>query len=534
MSTIAGRCTAALLTLGVIAACGRPRVETSPSVYGILGGNAGLSPAITADELRRDLVVFASDSFGGRATGTPYADKAARFLTTRLQTLGVEAAGDSGYLQRVPLKRNTLAASELRVSGGPAPRALTLGTDLLILASLGGPGALPRLTADAELVFAGYGIQDSTVHRADFTGLDVAGKTVVVITGAPPNADSLMRAKYGSIQNTFMRIGGVMQRQPAAIILLVHDTTFTVAQPQFARPQFELLGDKPAASPNPTRALPMVALARLTNGSPFLPSDWATNDKSRVMPGSRFVARLSERIDTAVTHNVVGVIRGSDPARRNTYVAYGAHYDHVGTSEPTAESRDTVNNGADDDGSGSVALLAIARAWMQGPKPARSALFVWHVGEELGLFGSAWFTAHPTVPIDSIVAQINADMIGRNHADSLYVVGPGAAPNGQSRGLGAVLDSVNAREGKPFVFNREWDTTTHPERIYYRSDHFNYASKGIPIVFLTTGLHPQYHQVTDEAALIDYGKLSRIGMLMYNVGIALAKRETRPKTPTIQ
>lgn len=273
----------------------------------------------------------------------------------------------------------------------------------------------------------------------------------------------------------------------------------------------------------------MVAIARLAPDSPFLPSDWTTNDGSRAMPGARFVARLSERTDTVVTHNVVGTVPGSDPARRNTYVAFGAHYDHVGIGEPTGANRDSVNNGADDDGSGSVALLAIARAWMRGPKPPRSALFVWHIGEELGLFGSAWFTEHPTVPIDSIVAQLNADMIGRNHPDTLYVVGPGAAPNGQSKALGAVLDSVNAREAKPFVFNREWDTVTHPERIYYRSDHYNYAAKGIPIVFLTTGLHPQYHQVTDEPSLIDYAKLARVSTLIYDAGIALAKRGARPK-----
>ncbi|HEV8363355.1 MAG TPA: M28 family peptidase [Gemmatimonadaceae bacterium] len=532
MSTIARHSTTVLLALGAVAACGRPRVETAPNVYGVVGGAANSPAVITADELRRDLYVFASDSFGGRLTGTPYAAKAARFLTARLQALGVEAAGDSGYLQRVPLKRNTLIASELSVSGGQAPGKLALGTDLLFLSSFGA-GALPRLSADGELAFAGYGIQDSTVHRMDFTGLDVAGKTVVLVAGAPPNADSLMRAKYGNIQNVFMRIGAVIQRQPAAIILLVHDTTFVVAQPQFARPQFESI-DGAQATAYPVRNYPIVMIGRLSPGSPFLPSDWTTNDKSRQMPGTRFVARLSERSDTVMTHNVVGIVRGSDPARRNTYVAYGAHYDHIGIGEPAGANRDSINNGADDDGSGSVALLAIARAWAQGPKPPRSALFVWHIGEELGLFGSAWFTQHPTVPIDSIVAQVNADMIGRNHPDSLYVVGPGAAPNGQSRGLGAVLDSVNAHEPKPFVFNREWDTTTHPERIYYRSDHYNYAAKGIPIVFLTTGLHPQYHQVTDEAALIDYAKLSRIGMLMYDVGIELAKRQARPKTMPIQ
>jgi Zn-dependent M28 family amino/carboxypeptidase len=273
----------------------------------------------------------------------------------------------------------------------------------------------------------------------------------------------------------------------------------------------------------------MVAIARLSDGSPFVPPDWPANDRSRVLAGSRFVARVSENNDTVVTHNVIGIVRGSDPARGRTFVAYGAHYDHVGTRPPTNDSRDTVFNGADDDGSGSVALLAVARAWAQGNKPPRSALFVWHIGEELGLFGSAWFTAHPTVPLDSIVAQINADMVGRNHPDSIYIVGPGAAPNGQSRVLGQVVDSVNAAQVRPFGISREWDTLTHPERIYYRSDHFNYASKGIPIVFLTTGLHPQYHQVSDEATLIDYAKLALVSQLMYSAGIALGIRPTRPR-----
>lgn len=526
MSAIARR-SAILLGLNALSACASRRAEVPPAA------TLAAAATITAVELRRDLFVFASDSFGGRLTGTPYAAKAARFLVTRLQALGVEPAGDSGYFQRVPLKRNAMTALELSVSGGPAPQRLALGTDLLFLGSFG-PGALPRLSAEGELAFAGYGIQDSTVHRMDFTGLDMSGKTVVIIAGAPPNADSLMRAKYGSIQNVFLRIGAVIQRQPAAVILLVHDTTFTVAQPQFARPQLELLDGAQGSVANPARAFPMVMIGRLGAGSPFLPLDWATNDKSRPMPGTRFVAHLSERADTVVTHNVVGIVRGSDPTRLNTYVAYGAHYDHIGIGEPAGANRDSINNGADDDGSGSVALLAIARAWVQGPKPPRSALFVWHIGEELGLFGSAWFTRHPPVPIDSIVAQINADMIGRNHPDSLYVVGPGAAPNGQSKVLGAVLDSVNARESKPFVFEREWDTMTHPERIYYRSDHYNYAAKGIPIVFLTSGLHPQYHQVTDEPALIDYDKLARVGMLMYDLGIELAKRPGRPRPQPVQ
>ncbi len=519
MQALATRFPIALLAAVAISACGPRQVELASTPSG---------PAITADELWRDLTVFAADSFGGRATATAYAAKAARFLVARLQSLGVEPAGDSGYLQRVPLKRNRMTATELGVATSTALKRLSLGTDLLVLGSLG--GALPRLSADAEIAFASYGIQDTTVRRSDLAGLDAAGKTLVVVAGAPPNADSLTRARYGSIQTAFTRLGSLLQRQPAAIVLLVPDSVFEQARGQFSEQQLELASEDGSAPANRARLFPMVAIGRLTNGSPFLPSDWPTNDRSRMLTGSRFTAQLSETVDTVITHNVIGVVRGSDPARRNTYVAYGAHYDHVGTRVATADNRDTVFNGADDDGSGSVALLAIARAWAQGPKPPRSAVFVWHIGEELGLFGSAWFTAHPTVPIDSIVAQINADMIGRNSPDSVYIVGPGAAPNGQSRVLGRVVDSVNALQAKPFVFNRDWDTTTHPERIYYRSDHFSYATKGIPIVFLTSGLHPQYHQVTDEVSLIEFTKLSRVATLMHGVGVALAKRATRPKS----
>src|SRR5664279_5072473 len=157
--------------------------------------------------------------------------------------------------------------------------------------------------------------------------------------------------------------------------------------------------------------------------------------------------------------------RGGDAALRGTYVAFGAHLDHIGIQPP--EDGDSIANGADDDGTGSVALLAIARAAVaQRPPPRRSMLFVWHTGEELGLFGSEWFTSHPTVPIDSIVAQLNADMIGRNSRNSLYLVGPYAAPNHQSAVLGAIADSVNRSLKDPFTIDREWDSPTHPCLLY--------------------------------------------------------------------
>jgi hypothetical protein len=315
---------------------------------------------ITAEGLRRDLFVFASDSFRGRETGTPDAERAAGFLATRLASLGLEPAGDGGsYLQAVPLARRVVVP----MTGGDGR---------------GGPG------------------------------------------------------------------------------------------------------------------------------------------------------RAEMRIEHFTAHNVVAVVRGRDPTLRESYVAYGAHYDHIGVQPP--EAGDSIANGADDDGSGSVSLLALAEAFATAPeRPRRSILFVWHVGEEQGLFGSSYFTDHPTVPLDSIVAQLNADMIGRNAPDSLYIVGPAAAPNGQSRVLGQIVDSVNRALPRPFLINREWDSPTHPEQIYYRSDHYNYARRGVPIVFFTSGLHADYHRVTDEPAKIDYDKLARVDRLLYEVGRAVADRPTRPR-----
>ena len=240
--------------------------------------------------------------------------------------------------------------------------------------------------------------------------------------------------------------------------------------------------------------------------------------------GRKFTARV-EQVKTPITDTTPPWC-GSD-CRSQPYVV-SAHYDHVGILNPV--KGDSIANGADDDGSGSVSLLAIARVMQQAPvKPKRSVLFVWHVGEEKGLLGSSWFTEHPTVPIDSIVAQLNADMIGRNADTLLYVVGTLEPPNNQSKRLRAILDSVNAAFPTPFRLNREWDSATHPEHIYERSDHFNYARKGIPIVFVTTGLHDDYHKVSDEPRKIDFAKLARVTRLMAELGRAVANSPRRPR-----
>ncbi len=284
--------------------------------------------------------------------------------------------------------------------------------------------------------------------------------------------------------------------------------------------------------------------------------------------------------------NVVAVLRGRDPTLRGEYVAFGAHNDHIGIRngapvdhdslhmynaaryaivgmfsnrggpQPSQAQQDSVrdihidlaawrrthpvrldsiSNGADDDGSGTVTELEIAQAFAglsPAQRPKRSLLFVWHVGEENGLWGSEYFTDHPTVPRDSIVTQLNMDMVGRGDKRDLPAGGPTylqlVGSHRLSTELGDLVEHVNASEKMPFHFDYQFDADGHPERIYCRSDHYNYARYGIPIVFFTTGLHGDYHQVTDEPQYIDYAHMARVGQLVYDAGMTVANLDHRP------
>ena len=485
---------------------------------------------ITDDELRRDLFVFASDSFRGREAGTPGERRAVNFLAERLRQLGVEPAGDSGYMQRVPLFRQIFGPQTgFRVMGSSGTTSIPVGRGLMPLLQLG-PGAEPRLSARGDLVFAGYGVALPNLGRNDLANLDVTGKVVVVVNGAPPGADSAQQALLVSQQALGQRLQQFAAMQPAAIILLLTGEFGREFEETYVPSLMAQMSPTPMnATPDSARHLPMILLGRLPTGaSPLLPAGWPNDDRAQPLTGRRFEGTVQLVQDTVSTFNVIGRIPGSDRSLAGSYVAFGAHLDHIGIQPAT--NGDSIANGADDDGSGSIGLLAVARMIQQMPtRPRRSTLLIWHTAEEKGLFGSAHFVANPTVPVDSIVAMINADMIGRNHADSLYIVGPAAAPDNQSRVLGAIVDSVNAALPRPFAFNREWDDPAHPEQIYYRSDHYNYATRGVPVVFFTSGLHEDYHKVSDEPAKIDFAKMRRVAELFVEVGRAVGDRRARPR-----
>ncbi len=488
------------------------------------------SSDITAAELRHDLTAFAHDSMRGRATGTEDATRAAAFLAERVRRLGLEPAGDSLYVQRVPLQRESFTeTSRITVMDGARVTVLAIGEDVVPVINLG-PGVPPtKRRADGALVFVGYGSVTAKPRRDDFAGLDLEGKVVVVVNGAPAGADSASRATMEAETAISNRLALILPQRPAAVVVLLTgagDALFKQLAPSLVR---GVSARSPAADvADADRPLPMILFGVARAGSPLLPARWPSDDRAQVLTGRRLTARVEQVRTPFTAYNVVGVLRGSDPLLSRTYVALGAHYDHIGIVTPVRG--DSIANGADDDGSGSVALLAIARTMQRAPvRPKRSTLFVWHTGEENGLLGSGYFTDRPTVPIDSIVAQLNADMIGRNAAPLLYTVGPLSAPNNLSRRLGAMVDSVNAAQATPFAINREFDSPTHPEHIFERSDHFSYARKGIPIVFFTTGMHEDYHAVSDDASKIDYEKMARVARLMRDVATAVGNSAKRPR-----
>ncbi len=301
----------------------------------------------------------------------------------------------------------------------------------------------------------------------------------------------------------------------------------------------------------------------------------------------RLVAAEKQSEHPEYARNVVAILRGSDPTLAKEFVAIGAHNDHLGISGRGAVDHDSVeaflnerykmqmadgktvrgadqamteaalakvnmaavrkamgparldsiSNGADDDGSGSMAVLEIAEALALAPvKPKRSVIFVWHTGEESGLQGSAYFTNHPTVPRESIVAQINIDMIGRGRADDLPGGGPDylgvVGSNRLSSDLAKMVTDANKAQKKPLNLDYEFDDSTSwsgYNNIYGRSDHYNYARYNIPIAFFFTGLHRDYHQVTDEAQYIDYPHYTRITNYIRDLMVNVANNPQRPR-----
>jgi hypothetical protein len=455
--------------------------------------------AIREADLRADLYALAADSMRGREAGTLDEMRAAAWVAERARAAGLQPAGDDGtYFQFFPLRRvRTSDASSVSLGG----RRMRMWDEALVTQPV-------DASVDLPVVFVGEG------REQDVAGMDLHGKAVAaLITPAqdsPPAGLSVWAFRY--TRAAIRERSEFLTQRGAAAVLLVADSAAESAFGWMAallrRGTYGL--DSAGVSMRPGEQPPVLLLH--ANAEEFVRA-----------PNQRFAARLTSESFTYPSVNVVARVRGTDAALSGEYVLFSGHHDHDGVRAPV--DGDSIYNGADDNGSVSVALLAIGRAFVRHPE-RRSALFVWHGAEERGLLGSRWFVAHPTVSKASIVAVLNGDMIGRNSPDSAALLGA-TLPHRNSAALVQVAMDANQRVSR-FAVDTTWDSPDHPEGWYFRSDHVPYARAGIPALFFSTLLHPDYHTPRDERERIDYAKLRRTTLWMYETGRAVANAARRP------
>ena len=532
-------------TTGVVA--GRPEL---PRTY----TGKPTTEAITAADLMTRLYIFADDSMMGREVGTKYHLMATSYIEREVRRLGLVPAGDNGgYFQDLPLfDYSTDSASSIAIGA----QHLSLGSDYLVMAN-----AERRIALDGVPVVFGGTSNDTTTWMSPE---QMAGKIVVFAT---PSTSSPMLSNNPAIRARVAR---------AAVVVLVSLDRMNAGFRGFVARSQQLLSDT-TRTIAPPRVFVSERVAALLFGG--------VTDKraGAVLSGMSGSLLMHER--RAPARNVVAILPGADPKLKSEYVAIGAHNDHVGfnttpadhdsirafnivarpqgaDSPPTAPTAtqvariramtdslhklhgarpDSIFNGADDDGTGTVSVLEIAESFAKAAvRPKRSLLFVWHAGEEKGLWGSAFYTDHPTVSRDSIVAQLNMDMVGRggagdatgeSKAGERLHGGPGylqlVGSRRLSTELGDLMETVNTRGKHGLNFDYGMDANGHPQVIYCRSDHYEYARYGIPIVFMTTGGHSDYHQVTDEPQYIDYGHMAQVARFVRDAALTVANLDHR-------
>ncbi|HET9985728.1 MAG TPA: M28 family peptidase [Longimicrobiales bacterium] len=545
------------------------------------------APAITAADLRTRLYQLADDSMSGRRIGEPGNYKATDYIAREFARLGLKPAGEKGtFFQTLPYGTVGFdrAASRLSVGGAalapgvdwaPLPASAAAGT---------GTGAAVR---GVPVVFAGDWGDTVALDPAKFRG------KVAVFVGGPAlpgprrAAGPILRCdsvpdrfgaaaaialeaatRAGAAPTPVSRGDARARAAGAAAIFFVQPIDAAAGTEAFrARPGME---PSPAGAAGPGGAVVAPDAAERLFDKPL--EQLAVGEAGRPVTASwRAVFRLAP----APARNVVAILPGADPARAGEYVLVSAHNDHVGTNpvgvdhdslravnqvtrrqgandpvcRPTAAQqqridsliararsvrpprRDSIMNGADDDGSGTVILLELAEKFAS-EHPARSIIFVSHTGEEAGLLGSRWFTDHPTIALDSVAAALNMDMEGKGRAYQVKFGGPNSIQTLGSRRLsrefGDVIDSVNASIAEPMAIDRSWDVPANPLNRFCRSDQVNYVHHDVPITYLSTGYAEDYHQPTDEPQYIDYDHMARIGRFVHEVMWAISERANRP------
>ncbi|HYE73511.1 MAG TPA: M28 family peptidase, partial [Blastocatellia bacterium] len=521
----------------------RKAADTAASATDSAHGNL---EGITVEQMKAYLTFIASDEMEGRNTPSRGLDLTAKFIEAMLMRWKLKPAGDNGtFFQKINLSRDKVDAekSKVEING----KVYDFGESFLAQSVSG--------KASGQVVYVGSGwvipSKNINAYQVGESKIDVKDKIIVALSGLPKDvlANDLANGKQGVDWDNALSYGA--KNGARAVIF--------VPSPQVLRAWSRLRNNivrgnalrvvegnlqgfnipTITASENLLKAL---FEGEKESGENILAkSKTAPAEPFELSPNKKVTINVIAESERSTTQNVVAILEGSDPQLKNEYVAIGAHYDHVGNSQQNGcqpVNGDSICNGADDDGSGTTGVLAIAEAFANGPRPKRSILFVWHAGEEKGLWGSDYFTSHPTVPLKQIVTQLNIDMIGRSRKagdnssanagltgpEEIYVIGSKM----MSTELGELSESVNNSYLK-LKFNYKYDDPRDTERLFFRSDHFNYAKNGIPIIFYFDGIHEDYHKPTDEISKIDFEKMERVARTVMATAWALANRAERVK-----
>ena len=519
-------------------------------------------PIVPADLMSR-LYVFSDDSMQGREASTRGNVKGTDFVAHEMERIGLQPAGENGtWFQTVPiLIANIDTTRTLSVDGA----TLAYGRDYLPFHSVNGNRALPVGTSNrsfdgARVVYGG--VAGGTLISPSLT----AGKIVVLTVP--------VSATTGRRDWRFVAYGPLTQYADAAgIVAIALDVVPRNILPRLRGPVVHIRGEPTVNGPAPLALLVTPEAGQHLLGVTSL-NGLTVGQEGRTVSGN---VEFNDVPAPFPSRNVIGILPGSDPALRGQLVAVGAHNDHIGMAlkpldhdsilafnqvvrrqgaqdtvkVPTAAEAaritkirdslrtahggaraDSVYNGADDDGSGTVAMLEIAEAFASSTqRPRRTLIFVSHTGEEKGLWGSQWFTDHPTVPRDSIVAQLNMDMVGRGKPTDAMGRGPNNIQliglRRLSTQLGDLIDSVNTHRTPRMDVDSSFDANGHPLNRYCRSDHYMYARYGIPITYFSLGYHTDYHQLTDEVQYIDFGHMARVAQFVHDIAEAVANRPQR-------
>ncbi|MEP6832984.1 MAG: M28 family peptidase [Gemmatimonas sp.] len=534
-----------LCLLAVIGSPVMPAAAQAPAKKAVSAAGGGVPAAMSVikeADLKKDLYAMASLDMRGREAGTLDELRASMWVADELRKIGVKPAGtDGSYFQWWNMRRTRI--SMISSSAKIGARTLALWTDIV---PTGNASEASGLT-----IWGGDG-SDTTIN--------IRGKVVIGLVTKPTRAvavDGTNSYEYRYATSAIQASSAHFQQRGAAAIILVTDSISDIGFQGYAAIRARGAYDVPGGVPRNGTPAPNANAGRGGNAAsgaggaggaggragaaggagaggrgggrgnqePNAPVFLVRSSMLNTLRNGGETAEFKVRMESfdAPSVNIVGKIAGTDPKLKDEYVLYSSHQDHDGVRYDI--KGDSTWSGADDNGSVSVALLAIARAFVKQPSK-RSVLFVYHGAEERGLLGSRWHAAHPVVPLASIVAVLNGDMIGRNNSDSASLMGI-QPPHRNSTELVEMALKANALTGK-FTLDSTWDRPTHPEGWYFRSDHVPYARLNVPAVEYSTNLHPDYHTPRDKPENINYPKLTRMTQWMYMTGWLVANNPKRP------